>query len=186
MPFLGALPLDIDVVTCGDEGNPIVADQPMSVSAKVYATIAKALVAQVQTAVTVLKAFVWQWVSNEGTPGWIEDAVKPAGSQTTPIGLLRRDLRTLSILWEDGQHDDFDVRDLRLACHCALCVEEMSGRKLLNPKTIRSDVSPRKIVSVGNYAIQFDWSDGHNSGIYTFKDLRALGADATIKSIENV
>jgi ATP-binding protein involved in chromosome partitioning len=186
VPFLGALPLDIDVVTCGDKGYPIVADQPMSVSAKVYATIAKALIEQVQTAVTVLKAFVWQWVSNEGTPGWIEDAAKPAGSQTTPIGLLRRDQRTLSILWEDGQHDDFDVRDLRLACHCALCVEEMSGRKLLDPKTIRSDVSPRKIASIGNYAIQFDWSDGHNSGIYTFKDLRALGAHATIKSIENV
>jgi ATP-binding protein involved in chromosome partitioning len=80
------------------------------------------------------------------------------------------------MLWEDGHRDDFDVRDLRLACHCALCVEEMSGRKLLDPKTIRSDVSPQKIVSIGNYAIQFDWSDGHNTGIYAFKDLRALGA----------
>jgi len=116
----------------------------------------------------------------------MEGAVRPAGSQTTPIGFLRRDPRTLSILWEDGRHDDFDVRDLRLACHCALCVEEMSGRKLLDPKTIRSDVSPKKIVSIGNYAINFDWSDGHNSGIYSFKDLRALGARAAAKSVEDV
>lgn len=79
-----------------------------------------------------------------------------------------------------------DVRDLRLSCHCALCVEEMSGRKLLDPKTIRSDVSPRQIVSIGNYAIKFDWSDGHNSGIYSFNDLRALGARAAAKSVENV
>jgi ATP-binding protein involved in chromosome partitioning len=193
VPFLGALPLDIDVVTCGDEGRPIVVDQPMSVSAKVYSAIATALVAKVQAAITVLRPFVWHWDSNEGTPGWIEGAAKPAGSkisptgsEKTPIGLLRRDPRTLSILWEDGHRDDFDVRDLRLACHCALCVEEMSGRKLLDPKTIRSDVRPQKILSIGNYAIQFDWSDGHNSGIYSFKDLRALGARTAAKSIDNV
>ncbi len=186
VPFLGALPLDADVVTCGDEGRPIVADQPTSVSAKVYAAIAAALVEQLQAAVTVLKPFVWKWDSNEGVPGWMEGAARPAGSQKTPIGFLRRDPRTLSILWEDGHRDDFDVRDLRLACHCALCVEEMSGRKLLDPKTIRSDVSPRQIMSIGNYAIQFDWSDGHNSGIYSFNDLRALGARAAAKSVENV
>jgi ATP-binding protein involved in chromosome partitioning len=185
VPFLGALPLDADVVTCGDEGRPIVADQPASFSAKVYASIAAALVEELQTAVTVLKPFVWKWDSNEGVPTWMEGAARPAGSQTTPIGFLRRDPRTLSVLWEDGHRDDFDVRDLRLACHCAICIEEMTGEKLLDPKTIRSDVSPQKIVSIGNYAIQFDWSDGHNSGIYAFKDLRALGACAA-QSVENV
>jgi ATP-binding protein involved in chromosome partitioning len=186
VPFLGALPLDIDVVICGDEGLPIVADQPMSVSTKVYTSIATALMEQVSEEVTVLKPFVWTWDNNEGAPDWIEGAINPAGSEKTPIGFLRRDSRTLSILWEDGHRDDFDVRDLRLACHCARCVEEMSGRKLLDPKTIRSDVSPRKIVSIGDYAIQFNWSDGHNTGIYSFKDLRALGAGAAAKSIDNV
>ncbi len=186
VPFLGALPLDIDVVTCGDEGHPIVADQPTSVSAKVYAVIATALVEQLGSVVTVLKPFVWKWDSHEGAPGWMEGAARPAGSQKTPIGFLRRDPRTLSILWEDGHRDDFDVRDLRLACHCALCIEEMSGRKLLDPKTIRSDVSPRQIMSIGNYAIKFDWSDGHNTGIYSFSALRALGTRAAAESIENV
>jgi len=184
--FLGALPLDIDVVICGDEGRPIVAVQPTSVSAKVYATIATALVEQLHAAVTVLKPFVWKWDSNEGTPAWMEGAARPAGSQKTPIGFMRRDPRTLSILWEDGHRDDFDVRDLRLACRCALCVEEMSGRPLLDPKTIRSDVSPQQIVSIGNYAIQPEWSDGHNSGIYSFNDLRALGARAALMSVEDV
>jgi len=186
VPFLGALPLDANVVTCGDEGRPIVVDQPTSVSAKVYAAIVTALVEQLHAAVTVLKSFVWKWDSNEGAPAWMEGAASPAGSQNTPIGFLHRDPRTLSILWEDGHRDDLDVRDLRLACQCALCVEEMSGRKLLDPKTIRSDVSPRQIVSIGNYAIQFDWSDGHNSGIYSFNYLRALGVCAATKSVDNV
>ncbi len=186
VPFLGALPLDIDVVICGDEGSPIVAAQPTSVSAKVYAAIATALVAQLNAAVTVLKPFVWKWDSNEGAPVWMEGAAIQAGAQKTPIGLLRRDPRTLSILWEDGHRDDFDVRDLRLACPCALCISEITGEKLLDPKTIRSDMSPRQIMSIGNYAIKVDWNDGHNTGIYSFESLRALGALAAAKSVENV
>ena len=186
VPFLGALPLDADVVTCGDEGRPIVVDQPKSVSAKVYTAIAAALVEQLDAAVATLKPFVWKWDSNDGAPAWLEGAVRPAGARNTPIGLRRRDLRTLSVLWEDGRHDDFDVRDLRLACHCALCVEEMSGRKLLDPKTVRADVSPRQIRSVGNYAIGFDWNDGHNSGIHSFNDLRAMGESVAATNVEDV
>ena len=186
VPFLGALPLDAEVVTCGDEGRPIVVDQPKSTSARVYGAIADALLAQLQEAQTGLEAFVWKWESNQGAPAWNEGAVQPHGARNIPVGLQRRDLRTLSLLWQDGHRDDFDVRDLRLACRCALCVEEMSGRKLLDPQTVRADVSPRQIVSVGRYAIQFDWSDGHNSGIYSFNDLRALGERAALQSVEDV
>ena len=78
VPFLGALPLDADVVTCGDEGRPIVVDQPTSASARVYAAIAAALVAQLHAAVATLKPFVWKWDSNEGAPAWLEGAVRPA------------------------------------------------------------------------------------------------------------
>lgn len=184
--FLGALPLDADVVSCGDEGRPIVVDQPKSVSSQVYAAIAAALVEQLDVAVTALKPFVWKWDSNEGAPAWMEGAIRPDGSRNIPIGLLRRDPRTLSILWQDGHRDDFDVRDLRLACHCALCIEEMSGRKLLDPRTVRPDVSPRQIMSIGNYAIGFDWNDGHNSGIHSFNDLRASGARVAATSVEDV
>jgi len=186
VPFLGALPIDAEVVTCGDEGRPIVAAQPKSVSARVYSAIADALLAQLQTSVTGLKAFVWKWDSNEGAPAWMEGAVQPSGARNIPVGLMRRDPRTLSLLWQDGHRDDLDVRDLRLACRCALCVEEMSGRKLLDPQTVRADVSPRQITSIGHYAIQFDWNDGHNSGIYSFSDLRDLGERAALQSVEDV
>lgn len=151
-----------------------------------YGAIANALLAQLQTAGTGLKAFVWKWDSNEGAPAWMEGAVQPSGARNIPVGLLRLDLRTLSLLWQDGHRDDLDVRDLRLACRCALCVEEMSGRKLLDPKTVRADVSPRQIVSIGHYAIQFDWNDGHNSGIHSFNDLRDLGERVAVQTAEDV
>ena len=184
IPFLGALPLDADVVTCGDEGRPIVVDQPKSDSSLVYAAIAATLVAKLHTAVVALKPFVWKWDSNEGAPAWMEGAARPDGAHNIPIGFARRDPRTLSILWEDGHRDELDVRELRLSCRCALCVEEMSGRPLLDPKTVRSDVSPQQIQSIGNYALGFHWNDGHNTGIHAFNDLRALGAAA--KDVESV
>jgi ATP-binding protein involved in chromosome partitioning len=92
----------------------------------------------------------------------------------------------LSVLWEDERGNDFDVRDLRLACCCALCVEEMSGQPLLDPKSVRPDVIPRTIASVGNYAITINWNDGHSTGIYSFDYLRALGEFNAAGIVEDV
>ena len=50
----------------------------------------------------------------------------------------------------------------------------MSGRPLLDPKSIRPDVIPRTIASVGNYAVSINWNDGHSTGIYSFEHLRAV------------
>jgi DUF971 family protein len=47
-------------------------------------------------------------------------------------------------------------------------------------------VSPRVISSVGHYAFTFSWNDGHSSGIYSFKHLRALGERDTAKVVEDV
>ena len=187
VPFLGAIPLDADIVTSGDEGRPIFVDKPNSVLARTYLAIATELASQLDgLATTALPPFVWTWDTNEGEPAWVETAVRPLGSRTTAIGFRRRDARTVSVLWEDGHSDDFDVRDLRLACHCARCVEEMSGRPLLDPNSIRPDVTPRVITSVGNYAITVNWNDGHSTGIYSFEDLRALGERDTAKVVEDV
>ncbi|MGM0774924.1 MAG: DUF971 domain-containing protein, partial [Pseudomonadota bacterium] len=148
------------------------AAQPASMTAAVYSDIASGLVNQLLGAEAVLKPFRWQWDSNEGAPGWQQEAVRRDGARTTPIGFMRHDSSTLSVLWEDGQCQEFHVRDLRLACQCAQCVEEMSGRVLLDPATVPADIRPREIMSVGNYAIKFTWSDGHNTGIHSFEKLR--------------
>lgn len=187
VPFLGAIPLDADIVTGGDEGRPIVLEKPTSFAAQAYLAIATELAGRLQgLPTTVLKPFAWNWETNEGEPAWVESAVRPTGSQTTPVGFRRRDARTLSVLWEDGHRDDFDVRDLRLACPCAHCVEEMSGRPLLDPKSVLPDVAPRAITSGGNYAITFGWNDGHSTGIYSFKHLRALAERDAAKVVEDV
>ena len=63
---------------------------------------------------------------------------------------------------------------LRLACPCAACVEEMTGRPLLDPASVPEDVTARQIDLVGSYAIRIVWSDGHDTGIYTYESLLAM------------
>jgi len=185
--FLGAIPLDADIVMGGDEGRPIVAKKPNSVAAQAFVAITTALAGRLDgLPTTALPAFAWNWETNVGEPAWVEGAVQPMGSPFTPVGFRRRDARTLSVLWEDGRRDDFDVRDLRLACPCALCVEEMSGRPVLDPQSVLPDVAPQTISSAGNYAIIFRWNDGHGTGIYSFEHLRALAERFAAKVVEDV
>jgi ATP-binding protein involved in chromosome partitioning len=70
---------------------------------------------------------------------------------------------------------DFTVRDLRLACPCAQCVEETTGKILLDPETVPEDIRPEVVVTVGSYAISIGWTDGHETGIYSFDLLRSIG-----------
>jgi len=86
------------------------------------------------------------------------------------VGLLRT---TITIKWPDGHETKYPARDLRLACRCAQCVEETSGRPLLEPAAVPNSVRAKAISLVGQYAIAIEWSDGHSTGIYNFRDLRA-------------
>ena len=91
-----------------------------------------------------------------------------------PTGIRQCGPRELQVDWSDGAESCFEVRQLRLACNCAHCVDEWTGEDRLDASTIPDDVHPLKIQSVGRYAIQIDWSDGHSTGIYAFRQLREL------------
>ena len=78
------------------------------------------------------------------------------------------------IEWLDGHESYLNVRMLRLACPCASCVDEWSGERILQSDKIPNDIHPVRIESVGRYAIQISWSDGHETGIYPFRQLRKL------------
>ena len=93
----------------------------------------------------------------------------PAHVGPTPDG------SRLRIEWGDGAASELAPRMLRLLCPCAACVDEMTGERTLRPETVREDVYPTAIHYVGRYALQFVWSDGHSTGIYTFEYLRQLG-----------
>jgi DUF971 family protein len=78
------------------------------------------------------------------------------------------------ILWPGGPEVTIPPKLLRDRCPCAGCVEEGTGRKLLDPATIPEDIRPEGVDAVGNYAIQIRWSDGHSTGIYSWDTLREI------------
>ncbi|HSD78791.1 MAG TPA: DUF971 domain-containing protein [Solirubrobacteraceae bacterium] len=92
-----------------------------------------------------------------------------------PTGMRQDGPRTLLVTWADGHESRLDVRELRLACGCAHCVDEWTGAERLDESSVPADVHPLRIEPVGRYAIQIAWSDGHESGIYPFRRLRELG-----------
>jgi len=102
--------------------------------------------------------------------------VPDAAAAVTPTQIAQRGSRQLAVRWADGAESVLDVRALRLACACAECVDEWSGEPRLDPATIPEQIHPLRIRPVGRYAIQIEWSDGHEAGIYSFERLRALSS----------
>jgi len=90
-----------------------------------------------------------------------------------PSAITRRD-DGLWIEWDEGRKQWLPARQLRLACPCAGCVEEMTGRPLLDPATVPDDIRPVAVQLVGTYGIRVHWSDGHATGIFSFARLHAL------------
>jgi DUF971 family protein len=80
----------------------------------------------------------------------------------------------LSIVWDDSHRSLYAYRTLRERCPCALCVDEWTGENRLDPSRVPDNIRPREIGRVGAYALRFTWSDGHLTGIYTFKLLREI------------
>jgi len=81
---------------------------------------------------------------------------------------------TLRITWADGRVCSYQAATLRRACPCAQCVNEWTGQRTLKPEAVADEVEINDLSIVGRYALNFRWSDGHETGIYSFQYLRDL------------
>lgn len=91
-----------------------------------------------------------------------------------PIEIVEEENGEVSIGWSDGSSSRFTAAQLRRACPCAGCVNEWTGEKMLDPAKIPDDLTFRNIGIVGRYALNFNFSDGHETGIFSFKYLKEL------------
>jgi DUF971 family protein len=104
-------------------------------------------------------------------------------SQPTKLELASPD--RLRISWSDGQIREYTIRELRDKCPCATCREKRNAAPpspLELPVLSAAEAQPLRIASmapVGNYAYSIDFSDGHNTGIYTIESLREMGTAVT-------
>lgn len=97
------------------------------------------------------------------------EAVKPV-----PVEIGRANEHDVKIRWQDGHESVYLARELRLACPCAGCIDEVTGKARVIASSIAQTVHPVKIAPIGRYAISIQWSDGHNTGIYAFDYLHKL------------
>jgi len=108
-----------------------------------------------------------------------EDAVTPK-----KVRVMKTEGTGVAIEWKDGHASEWSFAWLRNACPCATCHEEreQNGRKpgeaKPKPQTLlvmyEPPVRPVEVTPVGKYAMKFKWTDGHESGIYSWEYLRRV------------
>lgn len=137
------LPVHASVSPAGDNGVPVVIQEPDSAVAKVFASLSESIVREVSKIQfgNPEKPRV-EFIENKG----IE--VQFPGKDTKKINPF----------------------DLRQKCRCAHCVEEFTGKILIQSVGSSKKIIPLSIKPVGNYAVGIQWSDGHAS-LYPYEAL---------------
>ncbi|MFG0318760.1 MAG: P-loop NTPase [Planctomycetota bacterium JB042] len=149
VPVLGAIPIEPELAALGDEGTPVVKAAPDSDTAAAFRALAETVASGLST-ITMTQA-------GAGMPTAI-DADGPL----------------LQVTWDDGHVSRHNFQRLRFLCSCAGCVDEHTGKRKTVLEFIDPNVRPMKIEQSGRYALQFTWSDNHDTGLYTFPRLRDL------------
>lgn len=82
-----------------------------------------------------------------------------------------KDQGCLEVRWPDGRNVLIPFPALRDSCGCAHCVHEITGEKLIDLASIPEDISIESMELVGAYALRIRWSDGHDTGLFTWEKL---------------
>ena len=100
-----------------------------------------------------------------------------------PVKIKVIEKKDLQIVWNDGSKDLLDLRQLRKLCPCATCLAERDKQSnMYIPLFTENQIVVKSIIQVGKYAIQINWNDGHNTGIYEYTFLKNFSKKtATLK-----
>ena len=93
-----------------------------------------------------------------------------------PVAIrLHQASRLLELSYADGEHYSLSCEYLRVYSPSAEVRGHGAGQETL--QTGKRLVTIERIETVGNYALQFHFSDGHDSGIYSWEYLHELCRD---------
>ncbi len=93
---------------------------------------------------------------------------------TDPKNFTKISDETFNIEWKDSHISNYDSFRLRVLCPCAECRGGHGGKIGDNTKHINQPITINEFHTVGRYAINFIFSDGHRVGIYPFDYLRKI------------
>jgi DUF971 family protein len=91
----------------------------------------------------------------------------------------------VDVIWADGHASHYDFTYLREECPCATCNDAREKKASLGeaaPTFMNSPALPmfkpkpraQSATQIGSYAIQFSFTDGHSTGIYSYDHLRNI------------
>lgn len=89
---------------------------------------------------------------------------------------MDHDSEAVTLTWPDGSTSRVKHTVLRKNCQCASCVDEFTHEQILDASTIPADIHPISIDTVGNYGLSIEWSDGHNTGIFSYSRIKELAS----------
>eukprot|EP00531_Pseudo-nitzschia_arenysensis_P001944 CAMPEP_0116131474 /NCGR_PEP_ID=MMETSP0329-20121206/9025_1 /TAXON_ID=697910 /ORGANISM="Pseudo-nitzschia arenysensis, Strain B593" /LENGTH=521 /DNA_ID=CAMNT_0003625907 /DNA_START=240 /DNA_END=1805 /DNA_ORIENTATION=- len=138
-----SMPLMDQIAANGDSGTPYVLGNPDSSQTQIYKDLAKSVVSEVAK-------------------------TKYSREKQRPLIEYIEEFHMIQV-----NDEPLEPAELRRACRCAMCVEELTGKQILKPSDIPDSVKPLRMSSTGNYALSVDWSDGHRS-LYPYKQIRQL------------
>lgn len=95
----------------------------------------------------------------------------------TPAEVKRVGNHELRIIWEDHHESVYSITFLRKVCPCAECLKIRNASK--NPLRVitgpvHATVVLEEMSLAGNYGLNITFSDGHNTGIFSFDYLREI------------
>jgi DUF971 family protein len=91
-----------------------------------------------------------------------------------PLEIKKTGANEITVRWDDGHVSIYPIKYLRSECLCANCVSEVTGLRILDPRTVADDLTVLSAEHVGRYGVKFLFSDRHDDGIYTWERLRDL------------
>jgi DUF971 family protein len=107
------------------------------------------------------------------------DHIKPSTRPPAATAVdLSPDQQVLTIRWDDGKRTAVTARALRQSCPCAECVDEWTRQRTFDQEKVSADIRILEVRPVGNYALAFQFSDAHATGIFNWTLLRELSREA--------
>ncbi|MBO0903172.1 gamma-butyrobetaine hydroxylase-like domain-containing protein [Jiella sonneratiae] len=88
---------------------------------------------------------------------------------------VSKDRRSLGVTWPDGARDAFSAEMLRVLSPSA----EVRGHSEADRKTVsgKRDVAIADLQPIGHYAVRIVFSDGHDTGLFSWSYLSELGRE---------
>ena len=149
VPFLGGVPLHIDIRTTSDSGRPITATAPDGLHAGIYRDIAAKAWSEMQTA---------------------------QGQRIAPPALdVSAAKDALKVTFAEGKTYELSAEMLRVMSPSA----EVQGHSPDQRVTVarKRGVKIKELEPVGNYAVRIVFDDGHSTGLYAWSYLQLLGVE---------